>query len=290
MEPSRQGATEPWAGKDVPALAAARRAVQAVFARNTRFRLYFRMLDTPLLSELYVRGRGPLRQRRIQPTTRIVIEAFPSSGNTYCRQAFLLSNPGLAPDDICSHTHSPRIVIRAVKAGLPCIVVARDPRDAVSSTVQRFAGIHLDAAFEYYAHYYRRLIPLKDKFVVAPFTLVVSDFSSIIQQVNDKYGVTFATETGAGVSNDMVLEDIERRTRNRHNGNIPEATISRPSSSRKRSEEYLRDITDKERLAMEGALDAYRNFISQGPQAKADSRGDADGRTGQPQRQSHTDS
>lgn len=84
-----------------------------------------------------------------------MIEAYPSSGNTYCRQALLLANPDLAPDDVCSHTHSPRVVVRAVRAGLPCIVVARDPRDAVSSTVQRFTGIHLDSAFGYYEHYYR---------------------------------------------------------------------------------------------------------------------------------------
>ncbi|MGI8433626.1 MAG: hypothetical protein ACR2LE_02665 [Nocardioidaceae bacterium] len=239
----------------------ARRATRALLPRNTKFKLYFRMLDTPVLSELYVASRGRLRNRRIQPSTRVVIEAFPSSGNTYCRQAFLLSNADVPPEAVCSHTHSPRIVEHAVRTRLPCIVVVRDPRDAVSSAVQRFPGIHLDSAFGYYDHYYRKLLPIKDEFVVAPFDTVIRDFSSIIARCNDRYGTDFLTEAEAGISDDMVLSDIEKRAASKHGGTISESTISRPSASRKPSTEYLTDITDTERRAMKAALTTYRQFV-----------------------------
>lgn len=175
--------TEPWQADDAPLLRGLRRAVRSRVSKDTRFTTYFRLLDTPVASELYLRGRGRLRHRRIQSHTRIMVEGYPSSGNTYCRQSILLSNPNLHPDQICSHTHSARVVLRAVRAGLPCLVIARDPRDAVSSAVQRFPGVSLETAFTYYAHYYRKAFTLRDQIVVAPFGAVVEDFSTLVYMI-----------------------------------------------------------------------------------------------------------
>ncbi len=263
MQPSRDKVADPWLGKDVPALAAARRAARAIVSADTRFKLYFRILDTPVLSELYVRGRGRLRHRRVRPQTRIVIEAFPSSGNTYCRQAFLMCNPDVEPNDLCTHTHAPRVVERAVRLGVPCIVVARDPRDAVSSMVQRFSGIHIRSAFDYYDHYYRKLLPLRDEFVVAPFESMIHDFTTAVEACNDKYAVDFTTNAEAGVSSEMVFEDIERRARRKHGGVIREEGISRPSAARRPAAEFLRDMTDGERRAMDRAVETYRAFVGE---------------------------
>ena len=254
---------DPWRGKDVVALTAARRAARAVLSSDTRFKLYFGLLGTPVLSELYVASRGRLRHRRVRTGTRLVIEAFPSSGNTFCRQAFLLANPDIAPDDLCTHTHSPRVVERAVHAGVPCIVVARDPRDAVSSMVQRFSRPSLETAFGYYDRYYRRLLPIRERFVVAPFTSVISDFSQVIVACNEKYGVNFTTNAEAGLSNEMVFADIDRRARRKHGGRLYEARISRPSTARRPAAEFLSDITETERQAMNRALDAYRRLVDE---------------------------
>lgn len=258
---SRHDPAEPWLGKDVPALAAARRAARALVPSDARFKLYFRVLDTPGLSELYIGSRGRLRHRRLQQRTRVVIEAFPSSGNTYCRQAFLLSNPDLAANDICSHTHSPRVVERAVRAGVPCIVVARDPRDAVSSMIQRFSGIRIASAFDYYDHYYRKLVPIRDRFVVAPFSDVIGDFSTAVAQCNKRYGVDFTTTSQAGVSSDDVFADIDRRSRNRHGGTVKEEQVSRPTAARRSAGEFLDDLTTAERRAMDRAIATYEDFV-----------------------------
>ncbi len=261
---------EPWQAADVPLLNAMRGAMRGLVAEDTRFKAYFRLLDTPLLSELYVQGRGRLRHRRIQSRTRIVVEAYPSSGNTYCRQSLLLSNPHLRPDQICSHTHSPRIVLRAVRAQLPCLVVARDPRDAVSSTVQRFPGVSLETAFNYYEHYYRRIFSLKDHIVLAPFDVVVSDFSSLVEAVNVKFGVDFATEARVGVSRATVFADIDRRGRLKNAGKVREESVSRPSSRRMRSGEFLLGMNDTERRSMERALDSYHRCIDAEPMSSSD--------------------
>lgn len=260
QQPTR--AVDPARDSDVPLLGAARRALRAAVPRNTRFKAYFWVLDTPVLSELYVRGRGRLRHRRVRPDTKLVLEAFPSSGSSYCLQALLLCNPGLHPNEICSHTHSPRVVKRGIRVGVPCIVVARHPRDAVSSMVQRFAGVHLDSAFDYYAHYYGSLVPLRHALVVAPFDEVVSDFSAIIERCNERFGTDLVTPAAAGVSNQDVWDEIENRQRRRYGGKLREATISRPTASRKKPEEVLRDLTDGQTRAMNRAVAAYVAFVA----------------------------
>lgn len=107
---------------------------------------------------------------------------------------------------------------------------------------------------------------------MTPFELVVSDFSAIIAAVNAKYGVRFASESDAGVSQDTVLKDIDARSRAQFGGALQESKVSRPSTTRKPSDEFLQNITDKERQAMEGALDAYRQFVGKAPDSPGNRR------------------
>jgi len=247
---------EPWLAQDVPAVRVGRQVVRAVIPRNTRFKLYFRMLDTPLLSEMYVRGRGRLRRRRVRTGTRLVIEAFPSSASTFCRQAILLANPDLAPDDLCSHTHSARVVRHAVRRRLPCIVVVRDPRDAVSSMVQRFTGVHLDSAFDYYTRYHASLLSLQASFVVAPFEVVTSDLSYIVAQCNDRFGTRFASPAEAGIDDSVVRADADRRLKVMRDASESPPAGRRPHS-RKPTAEFLAEVTKEQARAMYRAVEVY---------------------------------
>ena len=264
MDDSSLRAPDPKRNPDAPLLAPARRAIHAVIPRDTRFKAYFRLLDTPVLSELYVRSRGRLRNRRVRPATRLVLEGFPSSGNSYCLQAVLLANPDLSPDDVNSHTHSPRVVERAVKSSVPCIVIARDARDAVSSMVQRFVGVRLDSAFDYYTHYYQRLMPIRDSFVVAPFEAVTADCSAVVERCNQQFGSDLVTPKAAGITSERVWQEIEGRQRRRH-GALKEQMISRPTASRKSAAEVLSDLTPAEDRAMRRAIETHRAFIQGSP-------------------------
>ncbi len=259
--PTKHGEVEPWNVADSTPVAAARWAVRRCVSADARFQLYFRLLNTPVVSEIYVRGRGRLRERRVQPSTRLIVEGFPGSGNTYCRQSILLSNPDISPNHICSHTHSPRIVKRAVSRGVPCLVLVRNPRDAVSSLIRRFPGVSLSTACHYYTMYHRALLPDRDKILIARFEAVVSDFSAVVVQLNEKFDTQFATEKSVGLTPRRIIDSIDQRNRSRNNGLLDEATISRPSPSLGRTKPVLGGMSDVEARSMRAAMDAYQQCV-----------------------------
>lgn len=248
--------------QDSPGLALVRRTVRAALPRDKKFRLYFRLMDTPGLSELYIRQRGRLRYRALTRDTPLVIEGFPSSANTFSRQAFLLANPSVG--EITSHVHSPRIVRRAVRMQVPCIVLVRDPRDAVASFVQRFPGVRIETALGYYARYYRRLMPVRDQVVVAPFAEVIHDFSSVIRRCNDLYGLDFATGgVGADVQEE-VFRRIEQASRARHGGRVLESGVARPTAHRQPTETVLEQLDTRGRKVLDEALKVWKEFGATG--------------------------
>ena len=262
--PPPSGVPEPWARPDNPLLTVGRVAARKVLPDTLRYELYWRLLNTPVAAELYTLGRGRLRHRRIQPTTRVVIEGFPSSGNTYARQAFLLANPTVSIDDVCSHTHVARVVVKGVRAGVPCIVLAREPKEAVASTVQRFHD-PLANCFDHYTRYYRRLLPLRDQFIVAPFPTAMANFRGVLKLCDERYGVDFLSDPTTDLSTEAVFASIEERARWRHGGKTNEAGISRPSSSRMKADEFLSDLSDKAQRACAEATESYHEFIAGAP-------------------------
>ena len=77
---------------------------------------------------------------------------------------------------------------RAVRLGLPTVVLIRRPADAVSSYLVRRPTLTPDDALLEYLDFYRTAWPARDGFVVAPFDLVVSDFGAVIDRVNKRFG------------------------------------------------------------------------------------------------------
>ena len=80
---------------------------------------------------------------------------------------------------------------RAVRLGLPTLVLIRRPTDAVTSYLVRRPTLTPDDALLEYLDFYRTAWPARDGFVVAPFEPVVSDFGAVIDRVNERFGTSF---------------------------------------------------------------------------------------------------
>ena len=101
-----------------------------------RVRQYLGLYPFLFLPAARLLGNRRRREFLVSPSTDLVIEGFPRSGNTFAVAAFVLSQP--RPVRIAHHHHVPAQVIYAVKRGIPVLVVVRKPDDAVLSLVMGF--------------------------------------------------------------------------------------------------------------------------------------------------------
>jgi hypothetical protein len=130
-----------------------------------------------------------LRPRLLHTETDVCIEGFPRSANSLAVHAFRLANPRAR---IAHHVHVPMQVVRAADLGVPCVVLIRDPLDAIASLLIMSEGALPDGiAIRSYASFYAKVAAVRERVVITPFADVVDDPSVVSRLVNDHFGTTF---------------------------------------------------------------------------------------------------
>ena len=185
--------------------------------------------------------RSTLAGRR----TAIVIDGFLRSGNTYSVAAFQVAN-GFDPH-VGHHLHGGAHVRRAVRLGLPTVVLIRKPADAVSSYLVRRPSLTPDDALLEYLDFYRTAWPARDGFVVAPFAQVVTDFGGVTDRVNARFGTGFTPFRGDPESHAAALALVEEMNRRECGGELVETHVGRPSAERERRKEQVKQLMQRPR-------------------------------------------
>src|SRR5262245_21620321 len=129
-------------------------------------------------------GRVP--NRLVERDTELVIEGFQRSGNTFAVFAFEMAQD--RPIKSAHHLHASAQVTRAVRLGVPVLLLVRDPRDAIVSHVIREPCANMPAALRAWTHFYEAALPLRDRIFVADFSRVSTDFGAVIRDFNEKFG------------------------------------------------------------------------------------------------------
>jgi hypothetical protein len=211
------------------------------------FRLRRIALEHPALRSLYLQCRPAQRPLAPGPATQLVVEGFPRSANTYAFAALAVANPGIEPA-VSHHLHSTRSIAWAGRHRRACILLVREPVGAVVSLCLRYPAIRPATALLEHAAFHRRVQPLLEHVVVAPFPLVTSDFGAVVDQVNRRFGTSVrryerTSENEARVA--RIVEDLDRRE---NGGSLFEHTVARPSARRRdlaaRTEELVRVAAD----------------------------------------------
>ena len=151
--------------------------------REMRFRWQHNVLESRA-QPLYLAVRPRLKHLRVLSDTDLVIEGFARSGTSFARASLLMANPHLK---ISSHLHSARCAQRAVRVGIPCLILVRDPADSVASSLQFQPGMRPATAFRMYAHFTRDVMPYLDGCLVAKFEDVGLHFSHVVDAVNTRF-------------------------------------------------------------------------------------------------------
>ncbi len=198
--------------------------------------------------------------RVVQAGTELVIEGFQRSGNTFSVIAFEEAQPRQVKT--AHHLHAAAQVVEAVRLGVPTIVLIRDPRGSVLSHMVREPGVTASQALGAWLRFYERILPLRDRVVVADFGEVTTDVGAVIARVNERYGTGFVEFDHTPDNVARVFALIEDRNRIRY-GTVSETTVPRPSTERDERKRALRAQLDADGLARlrNRASTVYRSLV-----------------------------
>jgi hypothetical protein len=216
---------------------------------------------TPYLWDAAMRVRPAKSATLARPDTAIVIEGFLRSGNTFSVAAFQIANgPGL---HVGRHLHGAPHVLRAVRLGLPTVVLIRQPRDAVLSYLVRRATLTPYDALLEYLDFYRTAWPARHGFVVGLFDQVTGDFGAVLEQVNTRFGTSFRRYDPTPENEAKAFRLVEDMNRLETGGEVVESLVGRPSAERSRRKEELRALLDRPRTAalLREAENLYGRYV-----------------------------
>jgi hypothetical protein len=172
--------------------------------------------------------------------TGFVMEGFPRSGNTFSSAAFGISKTSEWPH-VAHHRHAPAQVIAAARRGIPALVLVRKPEEAILSFIIQQPHVTIRQALRAYARFYRPLLAYQDRFVVATFDEVMSDFGAVTRKVNDRFGTGFDVFEHSEENVRTCLDMIEEENRQRWgSGRDLELKGAFPTEARTRRKDELR--------------------------------------------------
>ncbi len=228
-----------------------------------RVRHYARrpLARTPYLWDAAMAVRPEKRATLARPDTAIVIEGFLRSGNTFSVAAFQIANgPEL---NVGRHLHGAPHVLRAVRLGLPTVVLIRQPRDAVLSYLVRRPTLTPYDALVEYIDFYRTAWRVRAGFVVAPFDRVTSDFGAVLDQVNERFGTSFRRYEATPENEARAFALVEEMNRLETGGQVVESLVGRPSAERAGRKDELRALLEQPRTArrLSAASGLYEQYV-----------------------------
>lgn len=160
----------------------------------------------------YARLRKDQSGRVVSRDSAVCIEGFPRCANSFAWHAFI-KYTGIKTG-IATHLHSPAQIEVALDYGVPTIVNIRNPRSCITSLQAlsiQYQGDNkrpniwdLRHDLNFYIYFYESLIPRKKEFVVADFSRTISDFGSIMQELNVRFSQRFVLL----VSEDKAVSDL----------------------------------------------------------------------------------
>ncbi|MEN8443453.1 MAG: hypothetical protein ABG776_00415 [Cyanobacteria bacterium J06555_13] len=209
------------------------------------------------------------RPEALHHDTEIVIEGYPRSGNSFAFTAFDMAQ-GEPSVRISHHLHTASPVIAAIKANIPCVILLRNPEDAIISHILYSQNLTIKQCLNSYLDFYKPLLKYRDSFVIAKFEDVISNFGRIIQQVNQKFSTNFKVFEHTQENADKCFEVLNNSWKDLGLSEQKSVTCA-PSEQRKQYKEVLRSHFRAEELntLRNQALDVYSAYLQPSNQEEA---------------------
>ena len=170
------------------------------------------------VARTYARLRKDNSGRVVSRDSVVCIEGFPRCANSFAWHAFI-KYTGIKTG-VATHLHSPAQIEVALDYGIPTVVNIRNPKSCITSLQAlsiQYQGDNerphiwdLKHDLNFYIYFYESLIHRKTEFVVADFSRTISDFGSIMKELNARFPNRFSLLVSDEESvSDFILEEKE---------------------------------------------------------------------------------
>lgn len=193
--------------------------------------------DDPAFLPIVLRATPTGTARRLGPTTRLVIEGFPRSGNTFAY--FAVKHAGGPDYPLSSHVHTPSAVRAAVALHIPTVVVVRPPLATITSLLIAAPHVPFHRAIGEWIHHHEQIWPYRDGYVIATFADVTADMGVVIDRVNERFATDVPRFDATPAHTEEVFAMIEKNHQDLHGGT--ENVVPRPSEARKAERVWLEE-------------------------------------------------
>jgi hypothetical protein len=200
---------------------------------SLKHKLFSIIAASPLLVSLFYGQRKKFKPLVANKHSRIVIEGFPRSANTFAVVAFkqAQTNDFL----IAHHIHAEAQFKLAVKYNIPAIALLREPLDAVCSLLIRDPSYTVDQALLRYIKFYSVVNELNDQLLIAKFSDVTQNFNKVITQCNKKFSTNFLLLPNTEKDIKNIFDEIKKINQKKELGDVNMLAIPNQLKDNKKS-------------------------------------------------------
>ncbi|NEZ60028.1 hypothetical protein D0962_33625 [Leptolyngbyaceae cyanobacterium CCMR0082] len=194
------------------------------------------------------------RWKKISPDKDICIEGFPRSANSFFAKMFRLYNPTAKA---AHHMHAPLQVIKAVNYGIPCVVLIRNPIDAIASVLVVDRTLSTRFSIQSYINFYEKIWPVRDDVTISDFKDTTQRPQYVVERINQRYGTSFHMEPITPETRDTIFNQLQETQKQLKQ---PEHLVAIPTVAKARiKQDVLQEL--KEHPLLPTANSLYRRFL-----------------------------
>ncbi len=194
------------------------------------------------------------RWKKISPEKDICIEGFPRSANSFFSRAFRMYNPTVKA---AHHMHAPLQVIKAIEYGIPCVVLIRNPIDAIASVLVVDRALSTQFAIQSYINFYERIWPVHNNVVLSDFKDTTQYPHQVVERINQRYDTSFHMEPITPEVRDTIFSQLKKAQKELKQ---PEHLVAIPTEAKARiKQDVLEELTEHPLLPTANLL--YQKFL-----------------------------
>ncbi len=203
--------------------------------------------------------RHPFSRMRVTAQTRVCIEGFPRSANSYAVVAFKLANPEVP---IAHHLHVPAQILKAVAYHIPTVLVVRSPLECVPSFMVFQRSTNATFYLQAYIRFHQKLFPVLSQVLVVDFQQVVSDFNQVILAMNERFQTQFHLIENLPAQQSRIFSRLEEINHQFFKGD--QFKSMKPDASRKAHKEKVKQMVASHPL-LPDAMAVYQQIAAFSP-------------------------